>query len=144
MFFRPSATGAVRAIDSILPAIMSADKMSALLPHELLNDPEALATFKKNHAQLRKQARLLLGVIAGAGAGLYTMALAAAQKDELGRNEVATDNMSIWQRNARMPLSFLGKDYEGKFMNLPWGFGFGALGSAGAQMAAAAAGNQSM
>lgn len=144
MFFRPSATGAVRAIDSILPALMSADKMANHLPDAVRNEPAALAKFRENHAQLRKRARTLLAVISGAGMGLYTMALAAGQKDELGRNEVATDNMSIWQRNARMPLGFMGKDFEGKFLNIPWGFGFGALGSAGAQTAAWLSGNQSM
>jgi len=141
MFFRPAATGAVRAIDSIAPLLQDTDAMVRRLPESIQNDPAAVAEFRKNHMEAQKNAKNMLIGVAGAGATLYMMAMMAADDDELGRNKVATDDMALWTRNIRLPLGFMGG--EG-FLQLPWGFGIGAFGAAGAQLAGAAFGKSSL
>ena len=141
MFFRPAATGAVRALDSIGPLFQDVDALVRRLPPAVQADPEAVATFKKNFADQRKRATSMLYGLIGAGATLYLMAYMASDDDELGRNKVETDDMSLWTRNLRLPLGFMGG--EG-FLQVPWGFGLGAFGAAGAQIAGAAFGKTSI
>ena len=141
MFFRPAATGAVRALDSIAPLFQNADMLIRRLPPAIQADPEAIAEFKRNHEVQRKRAANMLYGLLGAGATLYLMAYMASDDDELGRNKVETDDMSLWTRNLRLPLGFMGG--EG-FLQIPWGFGLGAFGAAGAQVAGAAFGKTSI
>ena len=139
MFFRPSATGAVRAMDSIAPIWQNVNDLINAMPESIRNDKEAVDKFRKDHAERKKRARVVTGSIAGAGAAMYFMALAMAGKDDEDRNKSATDDMSRWVRYVRLPIP--GTD---KFFQMPWGFGGGAFASAGAQIAAAASGNQSV
>jgi Large polyvalent protein associated domain 38 len=147
-FFRANATGAVRAIDAALPAFMDADTYIKRLPAGL-NTPENIATLKANYGKIQTNARIMMASVLGAGMFLYEAALAAADTDDQGRNKVATDDMSMWARNMRMPTTFMGdaKKYLGKdndFIQMPWGFGLGALGSFGASIAAFSHGNASL
>jgi hypothetical protein len=139
MFFRPAATGAVRALDAIKTALFSAEQMMEAMPDKLKNDPKAVEEFKKDHAKKRKNAIKMMSVLAAAGAAIFTMAMIAGDDDDAvpPRNKIATDDMSLWTRNIRLPLSILGKD---NYLQIPWGFGLGAFAAVGAQIAGAAFG----
>lgn len=139
MFFRPAATGAVRAIDAIMPLFQDVDKAVRMLPEGVQSNPQALANFRKNFLTRRQNAKNMVVGLAGAGATLYLMAYMAADDDEFGRNKVATDNMELWTRNLRLPLGFMGSD-KVEYLQVPWGFGLGAFGAAGAQIMGAAVG----
>ena len=145
MFFRPAATGAVRAYDAIKPAWEDVNKLIDSLPESIRADKTKNAdgltpveVLKKNHANLQKNARVMMAGLAGAGFTIYMMALMMAGDDELGRNKVATDDMARWTRYLRLPVP--GTD---KFLQVPWGFGLGAFAAAGAQLAGAIAGKTS-
>jgi GH24 family phage-related lysozyme (muramidase) len=140
MFFRPAATGAVRAIDSFKPAFEDVNKLIARLPDAIKNDPAAVAKFKQDHARKKLAAKHAMMAVMGMGAAIYLMALSGADDDEYGRNVVATDDMELWTRNIRIPMSYFGGDKDKK-LQLPWGFGMGAFASAGAQIAATLVGN---
>lgn len=141
MFFRPAATGAVRAFDSMAPLFQNLEAAEARLPPGIRENPEAMAKFRENFTRQQDMARATVYGLLGAGATLYLMAYMASDDDELGRNKVETDDMALWTRNLRLPLGIIGK--EG-FLQLPWGFGLGAFGAAGAQVAGAAFGKTSM
>jgi len=141
MFFRPAATGAVRAFDSMAPLFQNLEAAEARLPPGIRDNPEAMAKFRENFTKQQDMARATVYGLLGAGATLYLMAYMASDDDELGRNKVETDDMALWTRNLRLPLGIIGK--EG-FLQLPWGFGLGAFGAAGAQVAGAAFGKTSM
>ena len=140
MFFRPAATGAVRAIDSFKPAFEDVNKLIARLPEAIKNNPTALAKFKEDHARKKVAAKHAMMAVMGMGAAIYLMALTGAEDDDYGRNIVATDDMELWTRNIRIPMSYFGGDKDKK-LQLPWGFGLGAFASAGAQIAATLVGN---
>jgi hypothetical protein len=139
MFFRPSATGAVRAIEAVAPAFQNLDKVVAALPDRIKNDPAALAEFKANYAGRQKAARYMTTALMGAGAFAYTMAIMMADEDDLGRNKTMNDDMSQWTRFAR----FYFPGFENP-LQVPWGFGLGAFASAGAQLAGVMTGQQSI
>ena len=150
-FFNPSATGAVRAFDAIMPALRltgrseNMDRILEELPEELRNDPEAKAAYAKRYTQLKRNAQFTIGIYAGFGYMMYMMALSlgAAAKDFIGeddedpKNVVAEDNKELWTRNIRIPLDWLGlPSVKEKFFQIPWGFGMGAFSAVGAQVAA--------
>jgi hypothetical protein len=100
-------------------------------------------TYINNFKQQQQSARIVTMAAAGAGFALYNMSLMMSDNDEMGRNKVLTDNMDIWQRNLRIPLP---KDALGEgidFLQVPWGFGFGAFAAFGSQIAAVTSGGQS-
>jgi hypothetical protein len=146
MFFRPAATGAVRAIQSIAPAFdVRTDKqiLTSIKQQKKFGGAtdeqaqRALAAYNKQ----RKNARVSGTVIMGMGALIFTMAYMMAGEDEEERNKVLTDDPARWVRNARFNtgIEVAGRDLV---IQLPWGFGNGALASAGAQIAFAAYGGQ--
>jgi len=139
MFFRPSATGAVRAIESLVPLLRDVDAAIAGLPESVRNDPEAIAAFRNNMAKQSASARAMLMSLFGAGSIIYLMALMLAEEDDEGRNKVATDDLARWTRYARFHIP--GTDVV---FQLPWGFGLGAFASAGAQVTSMFLGNNSI
>jgi hypothetical protein len=139
MFFRPSATGAVRAIEALVPLFRNIDAAIAGLPESVRNDPEAVATFRNNMLKQRASAQAMLMSLAGAGAAIYLMALSLAEEDDEGRNKVATDDLARWTRYARFHIP--GTDV---IFQMPWGFGLGAFASAGAQIMSFGLGNGSI
>ena len=149
MFFRPAATGAVRAIEAVAPAFRSLDSALKSLPQaiQIGATPEAKVqrdNFIKNYKQKQQNARIMTGALFGLGITAYVMSMAMSPDDELGRNKVMTDNMQQWSRYARFHLPDelgLGKDVV---FQIPWGFGLGAFAAAGAQMAAVAFGKSTM
>jgi hypothetical protein len=166
MFFRPSATGAVRAIDAVAPAIMNAEQArmrqpqfaeAAILREKLkdksvtgatrakleakLKDAEkAISNFDTKFAENKKNAQVMVIALMGVGYLAYQMAHAMADdddnKDELGRNKIATDDMSRWTKFARFYIPGIERPIQ-----IPWGFGLGAFAAMGAQMGAMFNGN---
>jgi hypothetical protein len=147
MFFRPAATGAVRAIEALSP-------MFRLLPTHMGGfDEQAFIKQAKEEGRTDEQieravaamqreansaARMAL-VMGGIGVAFYMMALMLAGDDEQGRNRIATDDMSRWTRYARFFIPGIERPFQ-----LPWGFGPGAFASAGAQIAALTTGRTSI
>jgi len=81
---------------------------------------------------------------------MMALSLGAAVKGVIGeddedpKNVVAEDSKELWTRNLRIPLGWLGlENLEGKFFQIPWGFGLGAFAATGAQVAAWVTGGQS-
>ena len=148
MFFRPAATGAVRAIEAVAPAFTSIETAEKRLPPEIMNDPAAKAKYIENYKKLQKNARLMSGALFGLGALAYLMAFMTADDDDLGRNAVATDNMEQWTRFARFHVprgisEAMGLK-EPLIFQIPWGFGLGAFAAAGAQLAGVVGGSQKL
>ena len=142
MFFRPSATGAVRAIEAIAPAFPgSLQRALSNLPPHIRNDAEALATFKKNYEAKQGHARIMSASLIAMGGLVYMMSAMTSDDDDLGRNATLNDNMSQWTRFTRFHTKLLGKDMV---VQVPWGFGLGSLSASGAQMMAVTMGRQSL
>lgn len=145
MFFRPAATGAVRAIEAIVPAFPgSLERAVAALPASIQNDTAALNRFKQQYALKQQNARIMATSLLGLGAAIYAMAATMAPEDELGRNSVHSDNMKQWNRYARFHIpdeiaESLGMGKNVVFQ-IPWGFGLGAFAAAGGQLMGAAMG----
>ena len=139
MFFRPAATGAVRALDALAPMWENVDNLILRLPPTIRDDPAAVKAFKENHAKLKSHAKVMSAGLLGAGATIYLMALMMAGDDEQGRNRISTDDMARWTRYLRLPIP--GSD---QFLQIPWGFGLGAFAAAGAQIMGAVAGKTSI
>jgi len=100
-------------------------------------------TYKQNYLARQKNARIMATGMMGAGYLLYTMSMLAGEQDDLGRNKVATDNMELWTRNIRLPAhGMLGKGND--YFQIPWGWGLGAFGSFGAQIAGATLGESTL
>lgn len=144
MFFRPAATGAQRAFESIYPALIGFDRYVETLP---LSAQRNLIKYDKNgnkvklpgyekakekHEENARNARAVLAATFGLGAAVYAMAAVIGDDDDLGRDKVLTDDMARWTRYARFHFSVGDRDFV---FQLPWGFGLGAVASAGAQIA---------
>jgi hypothetical protein len=142
MFFRPAATGAVRAIDALKPAFQSVESVLASVPASLRDDAEAMENIKKDHLEKQKNARHMIYSLLGMGATLYLMAMLASDDDEQERNKIQIDDMALWTRNIRLPLNMFGD--KDSYLQLPWGFGLGAFGAMGAQVAGVAFGKTSI
>ena len=137
MFFRPAATGAVRAIESLAPAFGFNEKNFRLeAKAQGISDAKvdaAVATmYERQH-----HARVMAGSLVGMGMAMYFMALMMSGDDEQGRNKVLNDDMSRWGKYAR--FSIPGTDV---IIQIPWAFGIGTFAAAGAQLASLATGKQ--
>lgn len=147
MFWRPAATGAVTAINAILPAFDTRSDADLFKYYKEqagageTTDEEAQAAVRQ-HLLERRNARVMGYALIGAGMFTYLMAYMLAGEDEEERNKVATDDMARWVRFLRINtgIEVGGKDLVFQWA---WGFGPGALASAGAQIMATAMGNQS-
>jgi hypothetical protein len=162
MFFRPSATGAVRAIDAIAPALnMNVERAVMGIPEfaraanireelskgvdaakekklkaELAEMDKAVDTFRENYSKAKTNASVMMLALFGMGMFAYAMSYMTADDDDMGRNSVSTDDMSRWTRFARFHIP--GTD---KIVQIPWGFGLGGMAAMGAQMASLFNGN---
>jgi hypothetical protein len=140
MFFRPAATGAVRAIEALAPAFMPinavefrANEKARGMSDKQIDD--ALAVMK----QRQESARVMSAALVGVGAVMFLMASMMSGDDDQGRNKVLSDDMTRWTRYARFPIP--GSDV---IIQIPWGFGLGAFASAGAQIASIFGGHNSI
>jgi len=140
MFFRPSATGAVRALEAVAPAMPGSLERALEHAHEnIKNDPEALKNFINNYKEQQKSARIMTTALMGLGVLAYTMSYMMADTDDMDRNKVLTDDMTQWNRNWRIFIPGFDKPFQ-----VSWGFGLGAFTAMGAQLAAAVSGQQSL
>jgi hypothetical protein len=148
MFIRPAATGAVRAIEAVMPAFTREKYEEADLPPQIANDPVAKAKYIENFQKERMYAQIMVGALTGAGMALYFLSMLGAPDDEWGRNNTKTDNMEQWTRFARFHIPDevsqqlgLGKNVV---FQIPWGFGLGAFAATGAQIAGMVTNNVSI
>lgn len=147
MFFRPAATGAVRAIEALAPAWPgSLERAVFNLPKSIKENKDAVEAFKQNYKEQQRNARVMTGALFGLGMMAYAMAYMTADDDDFGRNAVATDNMDQWTRYARFHIPSKITEAMGikepVVFQIPWGFGMGAFAAAGAQIAAMTAGHE--
>ena len=146
MFFRPAATGAVRAIEAIAPAFTSLKTAEERLSPAIRNDKAAKDAYLKNFQKDKTNATWMSMTLFGLGMAAYTMAYMTADDDDLGRNAVATDNMEQWTRFARFHIPRGISEAMGMkdplIFQIPWGFGLGAFAAAGAQVAGVLGGSQ--
>ena len=147
MFWRPAATGAVRAMRALAPGLdfRTDAQIKQFFKNQTkfgqITDAQADNAVREYNKE-RQNARLMSYSLLGAGFFVYMMAYMLAGDDEEERNKVAIDDMTRWVRFARFNtgIEVGGKDLV---FQLPWGFGPGALASTGAQIASVAMGNQS-
>ena len=148
MFIRPAATGAVRAIEAVMPAFTREKYEEADLPPQIANDEAAKAEYMENFKKERMYAQIMVGALTGAGMALYFLSMLGAPDDEWGRNNTKTDNMEQWTRFARFHIPDEVSQQLGLGKNLvfqiPWGFGLGAFAATGAQVAGMVTGNVSV
>ena len=145
MFIRPSATGAVRAIEAVLPAFTSEAQERADMPPQIAKDEAAAERYMESFRQDRKNAQRMITALIGGGVFLWTMSMMMSPDDEWRRNSTKSDNMQQWTRFARFHIPNevseqlgLGKDVV---FQIPWGFGLGAFASIGAQICGIGFGN---
>jgi len=139
MFFRPAATGAVRAIESLAPMLRDPEEALKELPEYIQKDKVARAEFLKKYNEQKKAATAMTLGLLGMGSAIYLMSMAMSDDDDLGRNRTATDDANRWSRYARFHIPGMETPIQ-----IPWGFGLGAFASAGAQVAALGTGNSSV
>ena len=140
MFFRPSATGAVRALEALAPAFPgSLERALENLPESIKKNPEALKKYTDQYKFEQRSARIMSTALMGLGALAYTMSYMMSDTDDQNRNKVLTDDMNQWNRNWRIFIPGFEKPFQ-----IPWGFGLGAFAAMGAQLAAAVSGQQSL
>jgi hypothetical protein len=135
MFFRPAATGAVRAIEALAPAFGFNERLFRAEAAAQGRTPEQIERAVADMKQQQTNARYMAAGMVGVGISAYMIALMMSGDDEQGRNRVSTDDMARWTRYARFPVP--GTD---KFLQIPWGFGMGAFAAAGAQLASLTSG----
>lgn len=140
MFFRPAATGAVRAIEALAPAFMPIDEKEFRLEAQQNGATgeqidKAIQTLRNRRASARK----MVAGLAGMGMIMYWAAVMMGGDDDEGRNKVLTDDMARWTRYARFAIP--GTDV---FLQIPWGFGLGFFASFGAQVASVLSGRNSI
>ena len=139
MFFRPAATGALRAIETLGPMLRSTDAAIADLPPEVRKDKTAVENFRKSHEQQRRNAQAMSMGLAGFGAVMYLLSMAMSDDDDYGRNRTATDDINRWSRYARFFIPGMDSPIQ-----MPWGYGMGSFAAAGAQVMGMATGNASL
>ena len=144
MFFRPAATGAVRALDAVVPAFrnLTAEQKKATETTLKLRG----AAMKATPAEINKaideaykksaDARAMASSLLGMGMAVYAMALLLSDDDDQERNKVAVDDPVRWTRYARFFV--FGMDNA---IQIPWGFGLGAFAATGAQLASTVGGH---
>jgi hypothetical protein len=146
MFFRPAATGAVRAVEALAPA-KDVKKFitgnTAGLLSKIKEENKDVVGFTDADAQLiledqgrkAKSAGIVTVALAGLGVFTYAAAVGLADDDEEGRNKTITDDPTRWIRFARFNTG-LQSGGQDLVIQIPWGFGLGAFASMGAQLAA--------
>lgn len=138
MFFRPAATGAIRALDTLAPAFRSMEAAVNKVEAEgqaVGATPQQIAKAREDALKQTSNARLVSAGLLGLGSVVYLMALMLSDDDEQKRNKVATDDPARWTRYARFFIPGMENAIQ-----IPWGFGLGAFAAAGAQISASVMG----
>ncbi|NBW18512.1 MAG: hypothetical protein EBR82_62125, partial [Caulobacteraceae bacterium] len=149
MFFRPAATGAVRAYQALSPALdyfKSDEELKKIVTKEAedvkgLKD-EDINRLVKDYRKRAQSAAIVSGALFAIGMVSFWMAAAMSGDDDRGRNKTVSDDTARWVRNARFNTGIQsgGKDLV---IQIPWGFGPGAFAAVGAQLAAFGSGASS-
>lgn len=147
MFFRPAATGAVRAIEAVAPMFRYLPTKFGGFDEQLFRDtakaegrtPEQIDKAVNEIKQEAKTAAQMAAMLLGMGMTVFMMASLMGGDDDAGRNKVMTDDPARWTRYVRIHIP--GTD---TILQIPWGFGLGAFAAAGAQLAFMISGNQSV
>jgi hypothetical protein len=139
MFFRPAATGAVRAIQALSPAFSFNEENFRKEAQAEGRTPQQIERAVAIMQKRQYAARRMMVTMTGIGVAFYTMALMMAGDDDQGRNRTATDDMARWTRYARFFVPGLENPIQ-----IPWGFGPGAFASAGSQIASIGTGRVSI
>lgn len=148
MFFRPAATGAVRSFEALLPAldILKTDAQLLAKIKKQNDDVKGFteADAKKILVKQREQAMsaaIVTASLMGVGFATYMMSVVMAGEDDEDRNKTLIDDPARWVRFARFNTGIQSGGQDLVFQ-IPWGFGFGAFASIGAQIAAFTGGAQ--
>lgn len=141
MFFGASAVGARQALKALSPAWRKYEAVANTLPEVMQKDPVQMAKFKKRFMQQKQMSRLVASAMIGIGFSLWHLMHMMAgldddDKDQEGRNKIATDDARRWTRNARIYLGYDTNTHKDIMGNIPWGFGPNAFMAFGAQLAA--------
>ena len=137
MFFRPSATGAVRSIDALSPGFVSMESAERTLPDIIKRNPEALNNWRKDYQTRGETARATTAALAGAGVALVYLSAMLSGDDDEGRNRILTDDSARWNRYARFDISGI-TGRKGDVFQIPFGFGMSGIMAIGSQVALAA------
>jgi hypothetical protein len=142
MFFRPGATGAMRAIDALSPAFQSAKdiegKIRAQATGTKATEAQILKAIKEAKG-VQANARVTTAALMGMGVATYQIARMMSGEDDKHRNKVETDDPSRWGRYARFFIPGMTNAVQ-----IPWAYGLGAFASAGAQIAMMGSGTASV
>jgi hypothetical protein len=141
MFFGASAVGARQALKALSPAWRKYEAVANTLPEVMQKDPVQMAKFKKRFMHQKWMSRAVAGAMIGMGYGIWHLMHMMAgldddDKDQEGRNKIATDDARRWTRNARIYLGYDTNTHKDIMGNIPWGFGPNAFMAFGAQLAA--------
>jgi len=154
MFFRPAATGAVRAVEALAPAkdirqVLTNDTAAILKSIKEENkdvvgftDADANALLE-DYKRRSKSSAMVTAALGGLGVFTYAAAVGMADDDDQGRNKAIIDDPVRWVRFARFNTG-LQSNGEDVVLQIPWGFGLGAFASIGAQLAAFGYGAQTL
>jgi len=137
MFFRPSATGAVRSIDALAPGFVPMESAEKTLPDIIKRNPEALNRWRQDYQARGETARATTGALAGAGVALVYFSAMLSGDDDEGRNRILTDDSARWNRYARFDISQI-TGRKGDVFQIPFGFGMSGIMAIGSQVALAA------
>jgi hypothetical protein len=109
MFIRPSATGAVRGIETVAPAFTAEKYAKANMPANIAADPAAAEKYMKEFKKLRINAQLMTGTLIGMGYGLWWMSSLMAPDDEWERNSTQNDNINsgLSTLGSTSPMAYL-------------------------------------
>jgi hypothetical protein len=141
MFFGAGAVGARQAFKALSPAWRKYEAVANTLPETIQKDPVKMAKFKKRFMSQKLMSRTVAAAMIGVGYSIWHLmhlmaGLDDEDKDQEGRNKIATDDSRRWTRNARIYLGFDEKTKKDRVGNIPWGFGPNAFMAFGAQIAA--------
>ena len=142
MYFRPSAVGATRALESIAPALRNKAEVRATLPEYIRRSPERLAAWSADFDRRRSAGQgMIMGGLGFGMAMYYLSAMLAPGDDDEGENKILNDDLARWTRYARFDLSALTGNKK-DVIQIPWGFGLGGIPAIGAQMAGLISSNE--
>jgi hypothetical protein len=142
MYFRPSAVGATRALESIAPALRNKAEVQATLPEYIRRSPERLAAWSADFDRRRSAGQgMIMGGLGFGMAMYYLSAMLAPGDDDEGENKILNDDLARWTRYARFDLSGLTGNKK-DVIQIPWGFGLGGIPAIGAQMAGLISSNE--
>jgi len=135
VFFRPAATGAVVALDAVGPAFRDWESVKAGLDKSIIENPDALQTYKETFFKQKRRATFTVMALVSAG-GIMTwisQMMGSAGKDD-DDDFVEEEDPSRWVRNFRFKLGTDKDTGKELVMQMPTGFGLGGFVALGSQM----------